>query len=138
MLRPSARRSLILVLGGLTLVFVALNFATFLSHLPDCTTWCDSRATVEREVEVIPTAPDPVHMDQLREEMARVEVEMRRVEEELRSVEREQIQAALERAREALGHENLNLELRVFPELQGSRAGKSFHFHVPENALHIN
>lgn len=136
-LSSAARRSLIIVLGSLTALFVALNFGMFLNHtLLGSSIVCaeEARVVVVDDIEV--SIPSEAEMQRVEEEMARVEVEMRRVERELRQIELEGVEAALDAARDAMARKEMHLKHPGLPTTL-SREG-SLHIQLHADEVQLN
>jgi hypothetical protein len=137
-LSAAARRSLVIALGTLTLLFVVLNFGVFLkkTYFPPWTCELKERTEVVAIEKLDAAARAEIERRHIEAEMARVEVEMRRVERDLREMELKGVRSALDGARDAMTRKEIYLKRPALPTTL-SREG-SFHIQLRADELQFN
>jgi hypothetical protein len=135
----ATRRTLVIALGSLTVLFVLLNFGVFLNTVfPPWTCQLKERAEVAVLEKVNADAHAEIERRPIEAEMARIEVEMRRLDEELQGLESEHVRNAMEAAREALARKGLHLKHHRLPDLEDTGALQRFEVQLEAGDVQLN
>lgn len=116
-LSAAARRTLVIALGSLTLLFAVLNFGVFLMNTHFSPWHCQLKERVEVVSIQKPEAAARAEFERQRvdEEMARVKLEIQRLNDELRSLEVDRVHRALDAAGDAMSRREMHLKPPALP-----------------------